>query len=125
MHSKKNLIFILISINIILIRTIILPIKIKQEKIFYYYTTLYYGEEKAQQDFIIDTTSSLISSPCNLCKDCGYHTNEWFNITNQENQLLNCDNNICGELSGNCENNQCTYKYDYYEDAFIKGVFVN
>ena len=125
MHSKKNLIFILISINIILIRTIILPIKIKQEKIFYYYTTLYYGEEKAPQDFIIDTTSSLISSPCNLCKDCGYHTNEWFNITNQENQLLNCDNNICGELSGNCENNQCTYKYDYYEDAFIKGVFVN
>lgn len=128
MYSKKNLIFLLITINILSIRNIILPINIKQEKIFYYYTTLYYGEERVPQDFIIDTTSSLISSPCDLCENCGYHTNEWYNITDKENQLLRCnnnDNNICGELSGNCENNQCSYKYDYYEDAFIKGVFVN
>ena len=122
---KKDFIFLLTIINILSIKSIILPIKIKQDKIFYYYITLYYGEEKSPQDFIIDTTSSLISSPCDLCENCGYHTNEWYNITNKENQLLNCDNIKCGELSGNCENNQCSYKYDYYENAFIKGVFVN
>ena len=125
MYTKKYLIFLIITLNFLTIRNIILPINIKQDKIFYYYTTLYYGEEKVPQDFIIDTTSSLISSPCNLCENCGYHTNEWYNITDRENQLLNCDNNICGELSGNCENSQCSYRFDYYENAYIKGVFVN
>jgi hypothetical protein len=87
--------------------------------------TLYYGEEKYPQDFILDTTNSFISSPCNLCETCGYHSNEWFNITNKDSQILSCDNSKCGELSGNCENNQCLYKYDYYENAFVKGILVN
>ena len=126
--SLKNeiiLLFILISINIFSIKNISLPISIEPEKPFYYYTTLFYGEEKAPQAFILDTTSSIISSPCNLCKTCGYHSNEWYNMTNKEDQILNCNSSTCGSLSGNCENNQCTYKYDYYEDAYIKGIYVN
>ena len=125
MYSKKNLILLFSIINILSINNFILPIKIKPNKPFYYYTTLFYGEEKTPQDFILDTTSYMISSPCNLCQTCGYHSNEWYNITSLENQLLTCDNKKCGELSGECENNQCSYKYDYYENAFIKGVFVN
>ena len=116
---------LLISINIILIKTFLLPVNIEPDKLFYYYTTLYYGEDKLPQAFILDTTSSLISSPCNLCATCGYHSNEWYNITNREDQLVNCENSKCKELSGTCEDNQCSYKFDYYENAFIKGVFIN
>ena len=128
MISKYNLEFIfilLIASNMSLTQSIIIPINIKKGKIFYFYATLYYGEEKYPQDFILDTTNSFISSPCNLCETCGYHSNEWFNVTNKENQILSCDNSKCGELSGNCENNQCLYKYDYYENAFVKGILVN
>ena len=117
--------FLLISINIIIIKTFLLPVEIEPDKLFYYYTTLYYGEDKVPQTFILDTTSSLISSPCNLCVTCGYHSNEWYNITNTEDQLVNCENSKCKELSGTCEDNQCSYKFDYYENAFIKGVFIN
>ena len=46
-------------------------------------------------------------------------------MTNKEDQILNCNSSTCGSLSGNCENNQCSYKYDYYEDAYIKGIYVN
>ena len=127
MISKNNLVylFILITVKINLIKNIILPINIELNKTFYFYTTLYYGDAKVPQTFILDTTSSIISSPCNLCTTCGYHSNEWYNITNTEKQILSCNNNKCGELSGNCEDNQCTYKYDYYEDAYIKGIYVN
>ena len=118
-------IFLLINSNIPSVHNITLPIKIKKDKIFYFYITLYYGEGNAPQDFILDTTNTFITSPCNLCETCGYHSNEWYNITDSENQILSCDNNKCGELSGKCENNQCSYRYDYYENAYIKGVLVN
>ena len=117
--------FILIISNFSSIKSIILPINIKKDKIFYFYTTLYYGAQKSPQDFILDTTNTFISSPCNLCETCGYHSNEWYNITNKENQILSCIDAKCGELSGKCENNQCLYKYDYYENAFINGILVN
>ena len=125
MFLKKYFInvFILIILNIIKIRNIILPIKIEPDKLFYYYVTLYYGELKIPQTFIIDTTSSITSSPCSLCSTCGYHSNEWYSIHDEENQVLSC-NNECRDLSGKCQNNQCSYKYDYYEDAYIKGVYV-
>lgn len=117
--------FILIISNFSSIKSIILPINIKKDKIFYFYTTLYYGDQKSPQDFILDTTNTFISSPCNLCETCGYHSNEWYNITNKENQILSCNDAKCGGLSGKCENNQCLYKYDYYENAFINGILVN
>ena len=125
MFLKKYFIniLILIILNIIKIRNIILPIKIEPDKLFYYYITLFYGELKIPQTFIIDTTSSITSSPCSLCSTCGYHSNEWYSIHDEENQVLSC-NNECRDLSGKCQNNQCSYKYDYYEDAYIKGVYV-
>ena len=125
LNNKIIFLSFLISINIFSIKNISLPIYIDPEKQFYYYTKLFYGEEKAPQALSLDTTSSIITSPCNLCKTCGYHSNEWYNMTNKEDQILNCNSSICGSLSGNCLNNQCSYKYDYYEDAYVKGIYVN
>ena len=122
MFTKKYFIYAFILI-IFRIKNILLPINIESNKLFYYYTTLYYGKQNIPQTFIIDTTSSIISSPCSLCSTCGYHSNEWFNISDNENEILSC-NDYCRDLSGNCENNQCSYKYDYYENAYIKGVYV-
>ena len=123
--TKLFHIFILIPIIISSSNNFLLPINIEKDKLFYYYVTLYFGEEKVPQTFTLDTTSSLISSPCNLCKSCGFHANEYYNITNQENQVLSCNDLNCGKLSGNCEEEKCSYQYNYYEDAYIKGVFVN
>jgi hypothetical protein len=100
-------------------------VNIDPDKLFYYYITLYYGEDSNPQAFILDTTSALISSPCNLCATCGYHSNEWYNITNEEDQILKCSNSKCNELSGTCQGEQCSYQFDYYENAYIKGIFVN
>ena len=37
----------------------------------YYYTTLYIGPNKIKQTYVIDTGSSIMSSPCSECKECG------------------------------------------------------
>ena len=37
----------------------------------FYYTTLYIGDQKVRQTYIIDTGSSIMSSPCSLCHECG------------------------------------------------------
>ena len=120
------IILIVFYLNFISILTsnIILPIKQDPYKFFYYYITLYFGSQKTPQSFILDTTSSLISSPCNLCTSCGYHSNEYYNITNPNNEVLSCDDK-CTKLSGTCNEKQCGFKYDYYENMYYKGVYVN
>ena len=37
----------------------------------YYYTSLYVGHNKVRQTYLIDTGSSIMSSPCSLCDNCG------------------------------------------------------
>ena len=122
---KYNFLLILLVLNISHLNNIILPINIKEGKLFYYYTTLFFGEEKTPQTFILDTTSSIISSPCDMCQSCGVHSNEYFNISIPEEEVLNCSDSNCQSLSGNCDNQQCSYKFDYDENAYIKGIYIN
>ena len=122
---KNNFVLILIILNASQLNNIILPINIKEGKLFYYYTTLFFGEEKTPQTFILDTTSSLISSPCDMCESCGVHSNKYFNISDPEKEVLKCNDSNCKSLYGNCENQQCSYRFDYYENAYIKGIYVN
>ena len=122
---KNNFVFLLLFLNISHLNNIILPINIKEGKLFYNYITLFIGEEQTPQTFILDTTSSIISSPCNKCESCGVHSNEYFNISNEEEEILKCSDSNCQSLSGNCENQQCSYKFDYYENVYIKGIYVN
>ena len=122
---KNNFLIILLVLNISHLNNILLPINIKEGILFYYYTTLFFGEEKTPQTFILDTTSSLVSSPCDMCQSCGVHSNEYFNISNPEEEVLKCNDSNCQSLSGNCENQQCSYKFDYNENAYIKGIYIN
>ena len=122
---KYNFLLILLVLYISHLNNILLPINIKEGKLFYYFTTLFFGEEKTPQTFILDTTSSLVSSPCDMCQSCGVHSNEYFNISNPEEEVLKCNDSNCQSLSGNCENQQCSYKFDYNENAYIKGIYVN
>ena len=60
----------------------------------YYFTYLYLGESKQKQSYIIDTGSSITTSPCKpYCNNCGKHENNYYEIN--ENQILNCDSSEC------------------------------
>ena len=58
---------------------------IYSEKDNYYYIQLFLGEDKIPQSYILDTTFSFISSPCNLCTSCENHDNPFFIINNDTN----------------------------------------
>lgn len=44
------------------------------------YTTLFLGEKREVQTYLLDTTSSVTTSPCSLCSSYGEHANEYFEI---------------------------------------------
>ena len=62
----------------------------------YYYTTLYIGPNKIKQTYIIDTSSAVMSSPCNTCKDCGKHKKNYYDSSNKKAyKPLKCSSKIC------------------------------
>ena len=50
----------------------------------YYYTTLYVGPNRVKQTYVIDTGSSIMSSPCSPCKDCGQHKYNYYSVPNKK-----------------------------------------
>ena len=62
----------------------------------YYYTTLYIGSNKFKQTYIIDTSSTIMSSPCNTCKNCGkLKKNYYDNLNRKFLKPLKCSSKIC------------------------------
>ena len=62
----------------------------------YYYTTLYIGPNKIKQTYIIDTSSAVMSSPCNTCKDCGKHKKNYYDSSNKKAyNPLKCSSKVC------------------------------
>ena len=62
----------------------------------YYYTTLYIGPNKIKQTYIIDTSSAVMSSPCDTCKDCGKHKKNYYDSSNKKAyKPLKCSSKIC------------------------------
>ena len=61
----------------------------------YYYTTLYVGHNKVKQTYIIDTASSIISSPCSPCQNCGQHKKAFYYDINRKHRPLECKSKIC------------------------------
>ena len=83
----------------------------------YYYTTLYIGPNKIKQTYVIDTGSSIMSSPCSECKECGPQKKNYFYEMNKmnsknKNKPLKCDNKICKMVPAT----NCKYKKDKDEN---------
>lgn len=103
----------------------------------YYYTTLYIGPNKIKQTYVIDTASSIMSSPCSECKDCGPQKKNYFYSKNQMNKInnpLKCDNKICKMVPAtNCkyqkdkdENKKsCSFDIKANTGDGMKGYYVN
>ncbi len=101
------------------------PLYGNSNKLFYYYTNLYIGEKKEKQTYIIDTGSSITTSPCSLCETCGKHLNSPFQISN--NEILQCNNTKCKiAYNRNCyKNDKCEFYLFYSEGSSLQGYFID
>ena len=99
----------------------------------YYYTTLYIGSDHMPQTFIIDTGSSIMSSPCSKClnNSCGIHKNAFFYDIEKEHEPLKCSSEICKLVPENlCQNNNnhknkiCGFNIKRYNGDGIKGYYL-
>ena len=62
----------------------------------FYYTTLYISDKQIKQTYLIDTGSSIMSSPCAPCEYCGKQKNNYFDASKKKgNEALKCDSKIC------------------------------
>ena len=61
----------------------------------YYYTTLYVGDNKVKQTYVIDTASSIMSSPCSPCAECGKHKSPYYFDLNHRHKPIKCNSKIC------------------------------
>ena len=59
---------------------LVLEVKGNSDYLNFYYIDLSLGSKKQKQIFILDTTSSIISSPCTLCESCGEHLNDYYTV---------------------------------------------
>ena len=100
----------------------------------YYYTTLYVGQDKKKQTYVIDTGSSIMSSPCSPCPDCGQHKRNYYHIFNKKYKSLKCENKICKMLPAtNCKykkdkdlnKKSCSYDVEANVGDGIKGYYLN
>lgn len=100
----------------------------------YYYITLFFGNKKENQTFLLDTTASVTSSPCNLCPSCGDHANDYFNIKSNLS-IIKYDSYECIELPNvlynspkndilNNEDN-CNFLYNFNNKTKISGFYLN
>ena len=93
-----------------------------------YYTTLYIGYKKYPQTYILDTGSSVMTSPCNSCTKCGKHTNSYYEI-DSSSKTLSKNSKKCGYLS-NIKNfhekfssKHCYFNLTYSEGSSISGYY--
>ena len=75
----------------------VLNVRGNSDNLYFYYITLFMGNKKQNQSFIIDTTSSITTSPCSLCESCGDHLNEYY-IINDTSSIINADSKECNYL---------------------------
>ena len=97
----------------------------------FYYTTLYIGDNKVRQTYIIDTGSSLMSSPCSPCPDCGQHKNAYYYDINRFHKPLKCKSKICNLVPAtNCEGKRsifsksCSFKINRDSGDGIIGYYL-
>ncbi|MCQ2818917.1 MAG: pepsin-like aspartyl protease [archaeon] len=90
----------------------------------YYYVYLYLGENSQRQSYIVDTGSSITTSPCKpYCKNCGKHENNYF--TANDKQIVSCSNDFCKQVTSKCSSNQCGFSISYSEGSSLNGIYIN
>ncbi len=114
------------KLNIISLRKLYSPSSIygNPDKLNYYYTYLYIGEKEKKQSYILDTGSSVTTSPCNLCENCGKHENGLYEI-NKDN-IIKCNDQKCSLVKNSCYNDKddCDFNISFSEGSTIKGKFI-
>ena len=93
-------------------------------KLNYYYTNLYIGDSKEKQGLILDTGSSITTSTCSKCKNCGKHIHPPYNIGSSKN-ILSCKDKKCSMLSSKCKDSKCSFSIKYAEGSSLQGIFIN
>ena len=89
----------------------------------YYYTTLFLGPKKIPQTYIIDTGSTITTSPCKKCISCGKHLNIPYELEDDSN-IINCNSIICNLVcSSTCLNDKCSFTVNYLENSKLSGIF--
>ena len=91
----------------------------------YYYTSLYLGPNKTRQVYILDTGSSITTSPCDQCTSCGDHLNPKYHLENTS-KILSCGDKKCN-MSPNsiCLEHKCSFRISYAEGSKLYGVYVD
>jgi len=95
-----------------------------------YFVKLYQEKETTTQtqSYLLDTTFSLISSACNLCKSCHIHSYPFFTIDNKKD-IISCNSTLCSSIINptNCESDECHFniKDDINNDKNIEGILVH
>ena len=92
----------------------------------YYYAFLYLGKEGKKQSYILDTGSSVTTSPCSLCTNCGRHQNGLYEVI--QDNILKCDMEKCNYVSNTCGgmlNKDCEFSVSYSEGSSISGKYIN
>ena len=90
----------------------ILNVRGNSDNLYFYYITLFMGNKKENQSFIIDTTSSITTSPCTLCASCGDHLNEYY-IINDTSSIIGMNSIECDYLP-NVFNDTSEFKINKY-----------
>jgi len=93
-----------------------------------YYIKLYQGNIPTPQAYLIDTTFSLTSSPCNICDSCEQHLYPFFPIGNQT-EIINCNSQECASIisPNSCYNENCIFNIEHNinKDKNIEGILIN
>ena len=90
----------------------------------YYYITLFLGNTKQNQTYLLDTTSSILTSPCSLCLSCGDHANDYFQIESNVS-IINSSTYECTSLPNvfvNENTDYCIFFSDF-ENEQISGLY--
>ena len=92
----------------------------------YYYSELYIGKNKQIQSYILDTGSSITTSPCNpYCSKCGKHLYGLYNVED-DSKIVSCGTELCNLVTNRCGANQrCSFSISYSEGSSLSGYFIN
>ena len=96
----------------------------------FYYTTLFLGKERQNQTFLLDSTSSITTSPCTRCPSCGDHVNEYYTIKSNSS-IVKSDSYTCISLPSilnkstdiNFNENICNFYSNFEDGTKIQGFY--
>lgn len=90
----------------------------------YYYANLYLGDPPQKQAYILDTGSSITTSPCKpYCEKCGKHLNSYYTVKKPASTLP-CEAKECSMVTSTCSNSNCSFSISYSEGSSLKGVYI-